>query len=289
MGDFMKDILIITDSCCDLPKDNDLNHTKILPFSFYFKGDNESIYKDLFKYSNRDYYQRISLGIEVFPLSVDYEEVVAVLKEAGEKDMDVIIIHSNDIFNFGLSAMFKDAKEEIQVDKIDMNIAIIDSHQTSLSLGLLVKKIDSLVSEGKDYQDILQYVLKNRDNYCLDFVTFDEEHLLQKRIISKRKLLVSDFLHLKNIFSIKESGIYVKKSLRNNVMPIDYMVDNIKQNGDGNEPIGLFHVNNEEGIETLKNKVNEEKVLSRKIITDTSKVTGSYMGPNTLGVAYKRL
>lgn len=285
----MKEILVLTDSCCDLPEKNNLKHTKIIPYSFYFKGDKDTIYKDLFRYSNRDYYQRINLGVEVLPLPMDYDDVVSSLLEASEKDMDVIILHSADIFNFGMGSMLKDAKEEVQIGKIDMNVAVIDSHQTSLSLGLLVSKVDSLISEGKNFQEIVEYVLKNRDNYCLDFVTFDDEYLLQKKVIAKRKLLLSDLLHLKNILSVRGSGIYVKKILNDKVMPIDYMVDDLKKNCDEDEPIGLLHVHNEEGMATLNNKVNQEKVLARKIITETSKVTGSYMGPNTLGVAYKKL
>lgn len=289
IGDFMKDILIITDSCCDLPEKNNLKHTKILPYSFYFKGDRGTVYKDLFKYSNRDYYQRINIGVEAIPLPLDYNDVIKTLEEAREKDMDVIILHSTDIFGFGISSLLKDAKEEIQYGKIDMNITIIDSHQTSLSLGLLVSKVDSLISEGKSYNEVVEYILKNRDYYCLDFVSFDNDHLLQKKVIAKRKLLLPDLLKLKNVFSVRKSGIYVKKTLLDNVMPIDYMVDDIRNHYDSQEEIGLLHVHNEEGMDTLARKVQKEKVLGRKIITETSKVTGSYMGPNTLGVAYKKL
>lgn len=285
----MKDILIVTDSCCDISEKNNLQHTKILPYAFYFKGDRSTVYRDVDKYSNRDYYQRMKVGVEVLPLPVYYGDVCDVLKEARDKNMDVIIIHSSDIFDFGISTMFKNAKEEVQLDKIDMDIAIIDSHQTSLSLGLLVAKVDSLVSEGKDFNEIVEYILKYRDFYCLEFVTFDEKYLLQKNLIAKRKLLISDLLNLKNIFSIKKSGIYIKKTLSDNVMPIDYMVDNIKKYSDGEEAIGLLHVQNKEGMEVLQNKVKEEKILARNIITETSKVSGSYMGPNTLGVAYKKI
>lgn len=285
----MKDILILTDSCCDLPEANNLSHTKILPYSFYFKGDRETIYRDIPKYSNRDYYQRIKVGVEAYPLTIDYDDVVAALIEAGEKNMDVIILYSSDIFNFGISAMFKDAKEEVQVGKIDMNISIIDSHQTSLSLGLLVHKVDSLVSEGKSMTDIIEFILKNRDNYCLDFITFDDDSLLKKRVIAKRKVLISDLFHLKKVFSIRNSGIYVKKSLKDNESLIDYMVNDVKCNALEDELIGLLNVYNDEGMEVLTNKVNNEKILSKRIIAEPSKVTGSIMGPNALGVAYRKL
>ena len=78
----MKEILIITDSCCDLPEVNNLKNTKILPYAFYFKGDRETIYRDVRKYSNRDYYQRINIGVESLPLSVDYDDVIDTLIEA---------------------------------------------------------------------------------------------------------------------------------------------------------------------------------------------------------------
>lgn len=207
MGDFMKEILILTDSCCDLPKNNGLKHTMILPYSFYFKGDKETVYQDNHKYSNRNYYGMVGLGVEVMPLSVDYEEVIKTLRDARDKDMDVIILHSSDIFNFGTHSLFRDAKEEIQFEKIDMNIAVIDSHQTSLSLGLLVSKVDKLIDEDKTFNEIVEYVLRNRDLYCLDFVTFDHDNLLKKKVISKRKILLSELLALKNIFSVKQSGI----------------------------------------------------------------------------------
>lgn len=289
MGDFMKEILILTDSCCDLPENHGLKHTKIIPYSFYFKGDRDTIYKDNHRYSNRNYYGMVNLGVETMPLSLEYDEVIEELTKARDADMDVIVIHSSDIFNFGIGLLFKDAKEDIQIDKIDMNIAVIDSHQTSLSLGLLVSKADKLISEGKTYSEVVEYIVKNRDMYCLDFVTFDSDNLLKKKIISKRKILLPELLRLKNIFSIKGSGIYVKKTLRDSVMPIDYMIKDVSANANMDEEIGLLHVHNEEGVETLNRCADGEKILAKRIVTETSKVTGSYMGVNALGVAYKKL
>lgn len=282
----MRKTLIITDTCSDIPDTIKLNHTKILPLSFYFAGERNVTYEDLKIYSNRDFYNRLNCGIVSKILPIEYNQALSMMINASNDGYDIICVHVGKSISFENYMILKQAKDLAQLNNIDLRVTLIDSETTSMGEGLLVYKADKMVSDGYSYEEIVDYLNKYKKSYTFDFCPCNEDYLSRSKIIKSTKINVNQLLNLKSIYSMNSKGIYIKKIMKTGVNSSDAMIENMMDSIDETEPIVIMHANNQNGAEYLADAI--EELNWEKYIAEIDKVNGSLFGPYTLGLAYKK-
>ncbi len=196
----MKKIGIITDSACDLNKEEYAEFTRFLPLKILF-ADGE--YKDGVTISADETYARMATETPKTSLP-DGEDMVRSLDELKAMGCtDVIAIFISSGLSGTYNAFLNHAK-----DYSDLNIISIDTKNLSMGEGIVVLYAQELVREGLSVDEIVERIQTKLKSINTYFVLDTLEYLIKGGRIGKVSGTFGQLLNIKPIIHVGEDGIY---------------------------------------------------------------------------------
>lgn len=198
-----KDIIVATDSACDLPRDI-LKYYDIRVISNYIvtKDGRFRDYEEIDADNLHQYLLEEGKEIRTEAASVDeYEEFFGQLLSEAE---EVIHLSATPILSEG----FKNATLASQSFN---NVKVVNSGQLSAGLGMLAVKVAQLAIRGKEVEEILSEIDEYEDNIVNNFLVPSVEMINRRFKINFLMRFIALGFNGETCFSIKKKGIKLKR------------------------------------------------------------------------------
>lgn len=277
-------VKIVTDSVSDLPRDYiEKYNIKVMDMNIIF---GEKTYKDRVDINPSEVFERIKNNNE-FPKTsqVTPFEFVEVFDELSKDSDEVLaILMSSKMSGTYNSAII--ATNELTGRKIE----VMDSKGITLGYGLIVIEAAKMAKQGKSLDEIkkrIEVMISNME-YLIVFDTL--EYAYRGGRINKSQYIISNFLNIKPIVTMKDGEMVVKDKVRGRKKVIKWLTDYIKSNNINinDKVIGLNHVNDVDYVEQLKaditNKFNPKEI----IISDVGCTVAAYSGLSAIAIYFEK-
>ena len=279
----MKDVIIITDSSCDLPEEFINEYPiKVMPLPVSVK-DNPDM--DISHLTIKEFYDAMRRG-EILPTTS--QVVVTAFMQCFEE-----CINNNQIpLVLGLSSKLTSSFESALLAKENMQFkeaVVIDTKCASLGLGMVVLKAAKMAKEGRSIEEITEEIT----NYALHmehiFTVDSLEHLKRGGRISAAQAFVGGLLNIKPILHFVDGAIQPLEKVRGRKNVVKRMVEIMAQRvkNPENQIVGISHGDNEELAMELADAIKEEFKVKDIIMSWIGPVVGSHAGPGTVALFFQ--
>jgi DegV family protein with EDD domain len=284
----MKDYIIMTDSCCDLPGEYmEKNNIPFVSLTCNFAGKE---YLDDFGRSldYKTFYEGMRNGEIPKTSQPNAEAFYKVYKDIIAKDKDILYI----CVSSGLSGTYNSAniaKNMIEEDYKDAKIVIVDVLTASLGQGLMVMKAISMKKHGASLEDIVNYLENSRMNLNTYITVDDLNHLKRGGRISTAAAFVGTVLHLKPILTLNDEGkviaILKAKGRKSAISKLaQFVIDKIENPEE--EIVAICHGDVPLEAERLREIILKEVKVKDVVVNHIGPVVGTYGGPGALAVFF---
>ncbi len=200
---------IVTDSTADVPQhyQHKLDIT-VVPVSIVIDGKR---YRDGVDMQVQDFYRHFDQFDQMHSEPVSYEDYALIYKKLTHEYDDLICIHCSS----QVSATCQNAlavHEDFQASH-NCRVAIVDSLQCSMGVGIPVMAAAQLAQNGADFDTILEQVDLMRRNMSTFFGVTNLKHLRKGKKISGMKSLIGAAMKVKPVLSFEDGQIMVKTKL----------------------------------------------------------------------------
>ncbi|NLZ54834.1 MAG: DegV family protein [Thermoanaerobacteraceae bacterium] len=279
----MKNVIIVTDSSCDLPEELINEYPiKVLPMPVSVK---ENINVDISYLTNKEFYDAMRKG-EILPTT---SQVVAptfmqCFEECINKGHIPLVL--------GLSSKLTSSYESALLAKENgkfKDAVVIDTKCASLGLGMVVLKAAKMAKEGNSIQEITEeithYALHMEHIFTVDSL----EHLKRGGRISAAQAFVGGLLNIKPILHFVDGAIYPLEKIRGRRNVVKRMVEIMahRVKNPENQVIGISHSDNEQLALELAEAIKKEFAVKDIIISWIGPVVGSHTGPGTVALFFQ--
>ena len=282
----MKDIVITSDSTCDLSTDLIAeNEIAIMPLSVTLGGKTykdgiDIVPADIFRYFD----ETGELPKTAAPSVEDYEQMFRSFTDRGST-----VIH----FNISSKASGSHGFALAAAKKIGGDrVFVVDSHALSTGQGLLVLKACDLRDEGKSAQEIYDTILSLRDKVNTSFIPDTLLYLYKGGRCSTLSYYGSKVLSIHPMIDMKDGQLYPKRKyigkmsrcIRNyiNDLVADYPAYDTRR------CFVTHSYADPELVELAKSMVKERFHFEEMLETVAGSIVTSHCGRNTLGVLFIR-
>jgi DegV family protein with EDD domain len=284
MGDFV----IMTDSCCDLPKE--YIYTNKIPFAMLPFSYNDNEYLDDLgqSVSQKQFFDDLRAGALPNTSQANSESFYNIFKPAAELGRDVIYIGVSS----GLSGTYNSAniaKTSILEEFPSAQIYILDVLTASLGQGLMVMKAVQMKNEGNTAEEIVREIKKDIPNLNTYITVEDLNFLKRGGRISNVAATLGIVLHIKPILTVNHEGCVIpvlkvrgrKKSI---TKLADIVVERIKN--PASQTIAICHGDCFDEAVKLKEEILANVQVKEVLIHYIGPVVGRFSGPGALAVFF---
>ncbi|MDJ0809972.1 MAG: DegV family protein [Desulfobacterales bacterium] len=276
---------IVTDSTADVPQhfQHALGIT-VVPVSIIIDGQR---FRDGVDMQVQDFYRNFSQYGEMYSEPVSYEDYALAYKKLTYEYDDLICIHCSS----KVSATYQNAVD-VHNDfnsSHDCRVAIVDSMQCSMGVGIPVMAAARMAQTGKDFDTIVAQIDLMRGNMSTFFGVTNLKHLRKGKKISGLKSLVGMAMKVKPVLSFEDGQIMVKTKLFGEQQHmILEMIDMIREDI-GGRPITLAIMQTAADaaiIQRLRSVFESEFDCKDVFDAYVSPSIGLNTGPDSTGVIY---
>lgn len=280
--------VIITDSCSDLPIEFiESKNIPIISMTYHFKGKE---YEDDFgkTISYGDFYDTVREGELPTTSQVNVYKYMEEFKKHTDEGKSVIYIG----FSSALSGSLNNAvlaKEMIIKENKNADITVIDSRSASTGEGMIVYNAIKMLENGKQKNEIVNWIEENKLKVNHWFTVNDLNHLKRGGRVSGAAAFIGTVLDIKPVLHVDDEGRLIpvtkvkgrKKSLR-------MLADKFKSMAVNPESQTVFisHGDCAEDAEHLKKLIMEENNVGGIIITNIGPIVGAHSGPGTVALFF---
>ena len=276
---------IVTDSTADVPQH--FQHAlgiMVVPVSIIIDGQR---FRDGVDMQVQDFYRNFSQYDEMYSEPVSYEDYALAYKKLTYEYDDLICIHCSS----KVSATYQNAVD-VHNDfnsSHDCRVAIVDSMQCSMGVGIPVMAAARMAQTGKDFDTIVAQIDLMRGNMSTFFGVTNLKHLRKGKKISGLKSLVGMAMKVKPVLSFEDGQIMVKTKLFGEQQHmILEMIDMIREDI-GGRPITLAIMQTAADaaiIQRLRSVFESEFDCKDVFDAYVSPSIGLNTGPDSTGVIY---
>ncbi len=284
----MRDFIIMTDSCSDLPieyiKDKNIPYVSL---TCSYDG-NEYIddFGQTLPYTK--FFEDIRKGAIPKTSQPSSQAIYDKFLEFVSKGMDILYI----CVSSGLSGTFNGiniAKTMILEDYPEADISIVDTLTASLGEGLLLIKAVEMKESGASKERIIQY-LENQKMFLNTYILVDDlSYLKRGGRISTAAAAIGKVLHVKPILTLNQEGrvipILKVKGRKNSIKKLGEIVKERIENPK-EQLVTICHADCYEEALNLKNYIIEEIGVKDVLINYIGNTVGAYSGNDALAVFF---
>ncbi len=277
---------IITDSCCDLPKQvlNKLE-LKVVPLSLTLRG---KTLRDSTDADIRKVYDALRAGETATTAAVNPEGWAAALEPVLQSGRDALLI----AFSSGLSTTYQSAQiaaQDLRARYPERKILVVDSLCASLGQGLLVYYACKKQEAGMELDALGIWLEENKLHLCHWFTVDDLMYLKRGGRVSAATALMGTMLKIKPILHVDDAGHLINVGkVRGRKASIEALAQKVEQLGlpGENDTMFICHGDCLEDARYLESILRERYGTKTVLIGYTGAVIGSHSGPGTLALFF---
>jgi len=275
-------IIVVTDSTAYIPQEaiGDLN-IPVIPLWLIW-GDER--FRDGVDIAPSDFYHRLQ-SAKTFPTTSQPSagEFVEFFQQAGDGADGVVGI----FISSKLSGTVPNA-QAAQAQLTDLNIRVVDSLHTSMSLGLVVLAAARAAADGKSLNEVVAVAEQVRDQVHILFTVGTLDYLHRGGRIGGARRLLGTALNIKPLLHLEDGRVEPLTQVRTKRKAVARMLEIAEErlNGKQMAKAAILNVNvPDEGI-AIAEQVKERFGVSTVYHTGVSPVIGAHLGPGTVGIAF---
>ncbi len=284
----MRDFVILTDSCCDLPADlvAELD-VRVLPLSFLMDGREYFNYSDNRDIQPKDFYDKLrngSLGTtSAVSVGVFHDAMSAIAAEG----KDVLCI----AFSSALSTTYQSAciaAADVMQEYPGITVAVVDSLGASLGQGMLVYLAVEKKRSGASLEEVRAFVEERRCHICHFFTVDDLNHLKRGGRVSAAAALLGTMLQMKPVLHVDDEGRLTPVSkVRGRKAAVRALLEKMEELVENPDLVFLTHGDCLEEAEGLARTIQEKFGSKTVLINYVGPVIGNHSGPGTIALFFQ--
>ncbi|RUL55628.1 DegV family protein [Lysinibacillus antri] len=277
----MGKIHIVTDSTCDLTKEELMEHDiKVVPLTIQIDGKTYVDGKDLEPVSFLELMKNSKeLPKSSQPSPGKFKELY---EELGKNGDQVISIHMTG----SMSGTYDSARQAAEM--ADADVTVIDSRYIAVALAIQLREAIRMRDEGATVEQIVARLDEVRKNTRLFVVVDTLENLIKGGRIGKGKGMIGSLLNIKPIATLDDGSYTPVSKARSHKQVVKYLFEQFTEDTKGKtvKAVGISHA---DGLQNLGNPLME--LIKSTGFTDievkfTSPIISTHTGPGALGFIY---
>ncbi len=279
---------LITDSCCDLPRELvDRYGIEVLPFPFMLDG--AEFLDDLGEsLSHPEFYARVRGGALPTTAQVPLSEYVSAMRRAAECGMPAVLLS----FSSALSGTYQTAlvaRDAVLAEFPDAEIHVVDTRSASTAQALIVLEAGRMHEAGATAAEIAEWVEANRFSINGYFTLETLEHLRRGGRIGDVTAAAGAMLDVRPVLRLDRNGALVidrvargrKKSLR---AVADVFAERV---GPGEtRTVVIAHADSPADADVLESLMRDRAELDEVVRIDVGPVIGAHTGPGMVACVF---
>ena len=284
----MRDFVIMTDSCCDLPAQlADKLDISILPLSVLIGEESFKNYPDGREIGFKEFYDRIRGGAMPTTSAVsvgDFEDAMRPILAEGR---DILCLG----FSSGLSTTYQSAciaAEGLKEEFPEADIRVVDTLAASLGQGMLVYLCAQQKQAGKSLEEVWKYAEDTKLHIAHWFTVDDLNHLKRGGRVSATTALVGTMLSIKPILHVDNEGHLISMSkARGRKASLIAVVDEMEKHlMDRNGPVFISHGDCEEDANMVADEIKKRFGMETQVINYVGPVIGAHTGCGVIALFF---
>ena len=286
----MRDYVILTDSCSDLPADlvSELE-LDVLPLSFVMEGKEYFNYPDNRDIDPKDFYNKMRSGALGTTSAINVAVFAETMTALVGQEKDILCIS----FSSALSTTYQSAViagRELEEDFPERKVRVVDSLCASMGQGLFVWLCAQEKKKGKTLEEVLDFAEGAKGNICHWFTVDDLNHLKRGGRVSAAAALFGTMLSVKPVLHVdKEGRLIPMEKCRGRKASLLALVDHMEKTAVDPEryPVFISHGDCREDAEFVAEEVRRRFGTKDIHINYVGPVIGNHSGPGTLALFFQ--
>jgi len=287
----MSKIMILTDSCCDLPKEviEELG-IKVLPFEVSVGGET---FNEIFDKSSQEVYDIMANTDEIPKHSqispVRFEEAYKELFEQGYTDVISVSINSNGSGTYNNSIVGKDDFYESTPEaKGKMNIYNLDSKCYTVFYGYPIMEAMKRIKKGAAVEEIIAY-LEDWFNVCGVYaIPYNLKYAKKSGRISAAKAFAGELLGLKPVILFADGTTDTVDKIRGEKNIVPKLVEIAEKNMTPQTPYLILHGRDNTLAKELEKELIKRTGRKAEMYGNIGAVVSANIGPDIVAVLIRR-
>lgn len=285
----MSKIMILTDSCCDLPKETieELGIT-VLPFEITFCGET---FHEIFDKSTKEFYEMMLTTDEIPKHSqlspLTFEETYTRLYNEGYTDIISVSINSEGSGTFNNSIIGKNDFYEKNPDA-KMRIFNIDSRCYTVFYGYPILEAVKKIRKGAEAEDIVAY-LEDCFNICAIYaVPYSLKYARKSGRISAAAAFAGELLGLKPIIEFADNKTTTVEKIRGEKSIVPKLADCAEKRMTPQTPYIIIHGRDNTLAKELEKEMFKRTGRKAEMFANIGAVVASNIGADLVAILVRR-
>jgi DegV family protein with EDD domain len=278
--------VLVTDSCCDLPRDI-LSERGIVLLDYPVILDGVEQQDDSGRpLSHALFYEKVRAGASPSTAAIPIPRYADAFRAGVSQGRPVVLLG----LSSALSGTFEGAlaaRDIVLAEHPGADIRVIESLNASIALGLLVLEASDRIVEGACVDELIQWLEPARSTVNAYFTLETLEHLRRGGRISDVAAVAGTMLDIKPVLRIDGTGaLVISEKSRGRRKSMVTLADILQRRVDGGRRILVGHGDSTEDASRLAEMVRERAGAADVMVTEVGPVIGSHVGPGMLAVAF---
>jgi DegV family protein with EDD domain len=279
---------LITDSCCDLPREIvDRYGIVVLPFPFTI-GDEQHLDELGDTLSHEAFYTAMRAGAEPTTAQVPLPSYIAAFRAAAETGTPAVLLS----FSSALSGTFDTAlvaRDAVLADFPDAEITVIDTVSASTAQALLVLEAGRLHADGATAEQIAEFAVGASQRINGYFTLETLTHLARGGRIPDVAASAGAMLDVRPVLRLDEKGaLVIDKVVRGRKKSMRAVADTFLARAESPETrtVVVAHADCAEDALSLETMLRERAEILEVITIEVGPVIGTHTGPGMLACVF---
>ncbi len=283
----MANYKIYTDSACDIKKEI-LSKWEVSSASLTLRFTDSDVEYKNDEMEITEFYTKMTEGKIAKTAAINTETFAELFEPALKEGFDVLYLG----FSSGLSTTYNSgrlAAEALKAKYPERKIITVDSLCASAGQGLLLRLALNKKEEGKNIEEVAEYIEDIKLNICHWFTVNDLVYLKRGGRISPAVAFVGNMLGIKPVLHVDNEGHLINVSkVRGRRAAIKALADQYTELAKDaqNGLVYISHAFCENDAKELAKIIEEKHGAKTEIITDVGPVIGAHSGPGTLALFF---
>ena len=284
----MSKIVIITDSSCNLgeTKMKEFGIAEVIPMHYFIEGTEYRTDCDWKTQTPKEFYDIVRSGTRFKTSQINIQEYYDVFKKYLDQGFDVLSISCTGALSACVRESYQ-ARDKIQPEYPNQKVRCIDAACCTYALAMLLKDTAKLRDEGKDIDELVEWVNANKLHYNEIGTVGELTYLRRAGRIKATAAFFGGLFGIKPLIIYDEAGNNVAVEKVKGVKKVfNIIADRIKENiiiDDNHNTIYFAHADAQEDAEALAEIIQSRFDTKLNFEYDVLEpVVGSSVGPGTL-------
>lgn len=285
----MNNYVIITDSSCDLPQNMiaELDIT-VIPLLFTIKGKEYADHADERDLPTKEFYSMLRSGETATTSAVNMGTFIETAEPFLKNGKDVLFLaFSSGLSNTCNACML--AVNDLSEKYPERKIRAADTLAASMGQGLLVYYAAKMRLDGKDMDEVYNWVTDNRLRACHWFTVDDLNHLKRGGRISSATALVGTMLGIKPVLHVDDEGHLINVGkVRGRQASLKALVDKMEElvEAPQEQVVFISHGDCEDDAKAVAQMIRQRMQIKDIYIHFIGPVIGTHAGPGTVALFF---